>query len=154
MKLQTEIKQSKPFGSLREEAMLNVMRTADYIEQVFQEQFKSHGISQTQYNVLRILRGAGKDGLACGEVGARMITRDSDITRLIDRLERAGLAKRARPERDRRVILARITPKGLKLLRELDHPLMDLIERTLGHMQDSRLKTLVRLLEQARGGSA
>ncbi len=152
-KLQAQIKQSKPFVSLREEALLNLWRTSDQLNHVLQQLLKSHGISHTQYNVLRILRGAGPEGLATGEIAARMITRDPDITRLIDRLERAGLARRAGQKGDRRVILARITPKGLKLLGELDHPLMQLIEEKLGHMTDSRLRTLVGLLEQIRAES-
>ncbi len=149
-KLREEIKQSKPFANLREETLLNLWRTADAVSHGLQQILKSYGVSQAQYNVLRILRGAGKDGLACGEIGARLIARDPDITRLIDRLEKAGLARRGRMEGDRRVILAQITAKGLKLLGELDHPLEQLIDRTLGHMQDSRLKLLISLLEEAR----
>lgn len=151
-KLGGEIKQTKPFVNLREETLLNLWRTADFVSQDLQQLLKSRGISQTQYNVLRILRGAGKQGLASGEIGSRMIARDPDITRLMDRLEAAGLAKRSRLDQDRRVILARVTAKGLKLLQDLDHPVMELIDQTLGHMKDSRLKTLIALLEQARGG--
>ena len=150
MKLQAEIKQSRPFDSLREEAFLNVWRTADHFSQALQALFKSNGISHAQYNVLRILRGAGRDGLASSEIAARMITRDPDVTRLMDRLERAALARRYRQEQDRRVILSKITPKGLKLLQDLDHPVLQLIEETLGHMEDSRVKSLSRLLEVAR----
>jgi DNA-binding MarR family transcriptional regulator len=151
-KLRTEIKQTKPFANLREETLLNLWRTADAVSQGFQPLLKAHGISEPQYNVLRILRGAGKTGLACGEIGARMIQRDPDITRLIDRLERAGLAKRMRLKQDRRVILVGITGKGLKLLEELNHPLEQLMDVTLGHMPDSRLKQLIGLLEEARSG--
>jgi DNA-binding MarR family transcriptional regulator len=152
--LRDEIKQSKPFVNLREETLLNLWRTSDFVSQELQQLFKSHGVSHTQYNVLRILRGAGKAGLACGEISSRMIARDPDITRLMDRLERAGLARRGRLKHDRRVILASITAKGLKLLDDLDHPVVELIDKTLGHMNDSRLKTLITLLEQARAGKA
>ncbi|MBZ5602574.1 MAG: MarR family transcriptional regulator [Acidobacteriia bacterium] len=152
--LRREIKQSKPFANLREETLLNIWRTADAVSQDLQRLLKSHGVSQTQYNVLRILRGAGKAGIASGEIGSRLIARDPDITRLMDRLERAGLAQRGRLKEDRRVILARITPKGLKLLADLDHPVMQLIDQTLGHMNASRLKTLIGLLEEARGGES
>ncbi len=150
--LREEIKQSRPFVNIREETLLNLWRTADFVTQEAQQLFKSHGISQAQYNVLRILRGAGKEGLASGEIAARMIARDPDITRLMDRLERAGLARRSRLKDDRRVILASITARGLKLLDDLDHPVLQLIDKTLGHMNDSRLKTLISLLEQARRG--
>jgi DNA-binding MarR family transcriptional regulator len=149
-KLGKEIKQAKPFVNLREETILNLLRTVDHVTHGLQRLLKSGGISQTQYNVLRILRGAGPEGLASGEIAARMIARDPDITRLLDRVERAGLARRARSERDRRVILARITTKGLKLLQEFDHPVMQLIDQTLGHMKEARLKTLIGLLEEAR----
>jgi DNA-binding MarR family transcriptional regulator len=150
-RLQAEIKQSKPFTSLREEALLNLWRTTDALNHAPQQLLRTHGVSQTQYNALRILRGAGKDGLPAGEIGARMVTRDPDITRLLDRLERDGLARRGADKSDRRIVRARITPKGLNLLARLDHPLMQLIEQTLGHMKDARLKALIGLLEEARG---
>src|SRR5216684_4598944 len=142
-KLQDELQQHKPFRNLREEAILNVWRTGDFVAQRLQHLLKTHGLSQTQYNVLRILRGAGKDGLPCGEIAGRLLTRDPDVTRLLDRLVRRRLARRARITQDRRVILARITPSGMQLLSDLD-PLVDrLIDETLGHVKNSRLHTLV-----------
>jgi DNA-binding MarR family transcriptional regulator len=150
-RLQAEIRQSRPFPTLREEALANLWRTAALLEEPLHQLFKSLGISFTQYHVLRILRGAGKDGLPTGEIGGRMIARDPDITRLMDRLEGAGLAKRSRGLGDRRVILTRITPKGLKLLDRLDHPVEELISRILGHMPEPQLRLLIGLLEEARG---
>jgi len=150
MKLQAELKQTKPFVSLREEALLSLWRTADVLDAPLQQLFKSHGISRTQYNVLRILRGAGKSGIPSGEIAGRMLTRDPDVTRLIDRLERASLATRSRSASDRRIILVRISANGMKLLGRLDHPVLRVIEQTLGHVKDSRLRTLIRLLEELR----
>ena len=115
-KLKDEIKQGRPFESLEAEVFLNLMRTADALSRGVEEILKLAGLSHTQYNVLRILRGAGEQGLCCREVAERMITRDPDITRLLDRLERRGLLTRSRDSKDRRVITVRITPAGLKVL--------------------------------------
>jgi hypothetical protein len=101
-KLREELKQGKPFRNLREEAILNVWRTGDLVANRLHQLLKTHGISQTQYNVLRILRGAGSDGLPCGEIAGRMLTRDPDTTRLMDRLVRRGFAHRTRLRQDRR----------------------------------------------------
>jgi DNA-binding MarR family transcriptional regulator len=151
-KLQREIKQRKPFRNLGEEAVLNVWRTGDFIARRLHELLKTGGISQTQYNVLRILRGAGADGIACGEIAGRMLTHDPDITRLMDRLVRRGLARRTRVRRDRRVILAGITPEGASLLEEMDPLVARLVDQIIGHMQEPQLKTLIRLLEKTRNG--
>lgn len=151
-KLQEELKQRRPFRNLPEEAILNVWRTGDFVGQRLQQLLKCNGISQTQYNVLRILRGAGHEGLPCGEIAERMLTRDPDITRLMDRLIRSGLARRVRLRQDRRVILAKITPAGVDLLDELKRPVAELIDEMMGHMTVSQLETLISLLEQARNG--
>lgn len=111
---------------------------------------KPHGLSPTQYNALRILRGAGPEGLACSEVGQRMINRDPDITRLLDRLERRGLIRRSREQRDRRVIKTRITPAGMDLLKSLNREVMEFHRQLLGHMGEERLEHLMRLLEAVR----
>jgi DNA-binding MarR family transcriptional regulator len=149
-KLQDELQQRKPFRNLKEEAILNVWRTGDFVAQRLQQLLKTHGLSQTQYNVLRILRGAGEDGLPCGEIAGRLLTRDPDVTRLLDRLVRRRLARRTRITQDRRVILAKITPSGTHLLSGLD-PLVDqLIDETLGHVKNARLQTLIELLEEVR----
>ena len=149
-KLAKEIKQTKPFSSVAEEAILNIQRTAAVLAQQFSETLKPHGLSETQYNVLRILRGAGAAGLACQEIGERMIARDPDTTRLLDRLEGRRLIERARSTEDRRVVVTRITGEGLKLLSTLDQEARDLPRRILGHLGEKRLRVLIGLLERAR----
>lgn len=139
----------KALPSLEEHAFVTLLRTADLLQRRAAQMFKQHGLSPTQYNALRILRGAGAEGLACKEVGERMINHDPDITRLLDRLEARGLMQRSRGQQDRRVIRARITPAGLDLLRRLDRPVQDFQRQLLGHMSEHRLHTLIRLLELA-----
>jgi DNA-binding MarR family transcriptional regulator len=148
--IQAELKQAEPFSSLEEEALLSLQRTADQLQWRVSELLKWYGVSSTQYNALRILRGAKEHGRSCGEIAERMVNRDPDITRLIDRLERRGLVQRAREKKDRRVVAARITPAGLELLKKLDSPVEDFIRNLLGHLGNQRLKTLVKLLEVAR----
>ena len=148
--IQAEIKQAKPLSSLEEEALLSLQRTADQLQWRVSELLKPYGISPTQYNALRILRGAREQGRSCSEIAERMINRDPDITRLIDRLERRGLVQRAREEKDRRVVIARITPAGLQLLKRLDRPVEQLTRKILGHLGNQRLTTLIKLLEMAR----
>src|ERR1035438_2600047 len=118
-KLKDEIKQGKPFESLEAEVFLNLMRTTDALSRGGEEILKLVGLSPNQYNVLRILRGAGEQGLCCREVAERMVTRDPDITRLVDRLERRSLLTRSRDSKDRRIITVRISPDGLKTLKEI-----------------------------------
>ena len=110
---------------------------------------KAEELSETQYNVLRILRGA-PEGLPCGEIGNRMITRDPDITRLLDRMEKRSLISRCREPQDRRTVLTRITPEGLKLLSRLDEPVQNAHRAQLGHLGRERLKALCDLLRAAR----
>ena len=148
--IQAEIKQAKPFSSLEEEALISLQRTADQLQWRISELLKPYGISPTQYNALRILRGAKGRGHSCSEIAKRMINRDPDITRLVDRLERRGLVQRARKEKDRRVVIARITPAGLQLLKGLDRPVEQLTRKILGHLGNQRLTTLIKLLEMAR----
>lgn len=148
--IQTEIKQSKPFSSLEEEALVALQRTADRLQWQLSEMLKPHGISPTQYNALRILRGAKEHGRACSEIAERMINRDPDITRLIDRLERRGLVARSREQKDRRVITTRITPAGLELLKSLDRPVEEFNRNMLGHLGQPRLRSLIGLLSAAR----
>jgi DNA-binding MarR family transcriptional regulator len=149
-KLKDEIKQGKPFESLEAEVFLNLMRTADALSRGAEEILKLARLSHTQYNVLRILRGAGEQGLCCREVAERMITRDPDITRLVDRLERRGLLTRSRDSRDRRVITVRITSTGLKVLKDLDGPMAKHNRNLLSHMDKGDLRKLLELLEAAR----
>jgi DNA-binding MarR family transcriptional regulator len=110
---------------------------------------KAENLSSTQYNVLRILRGAPQ-GLPCGEIAGRMITRDPDVTRLLDRMEKRGLISRARDSRDRRMVLARISAEGLKLVNRLDEPVQQMHRKLLGHLGRERLRALGELLAAAR----
>jgi len=146
-----EIKQSRPIPTLEEEAFLNVQRTANVLLQDFAELLKGHNLTPTQYNVLRILRGAGEEGLTAGDVGERMITRDPDVTRLLDRLETRGLAERSRCTEDRRVVWTRITAAGLAAIAPLDQAVDEIHQRRLAHLGPERLSSLIELLEAARG---
>jgi DNA-binding MarR family transcriptional regulator len=148
--IQAELKQAKPFSSRAEEAYVALMRTADQLHWKGAELMKQFDLSPTQFNALRILRGAGPKGLPCSEISQRMINRDSDITRLLDRLERRGLAERCRESRDRRVIMGRITPAGLQLLKKMDKPLEEFHRSVLGRMEEDRLTSLLALLQEAR----
>ncbi len=148
--LQEEIKKKKPFDAPEEEAYLNLLRTVGVLFVDFERLFKAHGVSEPQYNVLRILRGVGGDGLPSTDIAGRMITRVPDVTRLVDRLEAAGLVERARTSQDRRVVLVKITPKGLGLLAGLDQPVTDLHREQLGHLTRRELADLSRLLVKAR----
>jgi DNA-binding MarR family transcriptional regulator len=149
-RLQDEIKQSRPFDQPEAEAILNVARTQEVLRAPLDALMKSHGLSGSSYNVLRILRGAGAQGLPCREIGERMVTRVPDVTRLLDRLEGAGLVTRRRDTQDRRVVLTRITKDGLERLQALDGPMQGLQKQLLGHMDRNELETLSRLLEAAR----
>jgi DNA-binding MarR family transcriptional regulator len=149
-RLQTEIKQKKPFQSVEQEAFLNLLRTADALIRRQAEVLRRAGLSHPQYNVLRILRGGAPGGLACREVCKRMITRDPDVTRLVDRLEIRGLVARGHDRKDRRVVTLRITEAGLRLLKSLDEPIAHLHTRQLGHLGAKRLQALIELLELAR----
>jgi len=150
--LKAEIKQTRPFSSPEEEAYLNLVRTAALIQHAVGEELKPHGVTHTQYNVLRILRGAGKAGLCRHEIRDRMLTPVPDVTRLLDRLADAGLVSRERDAIDRRIVTARITDAGLGLLERLDPPTRELHERLLGHMSDASLARLSGLLSEARRG--
>lgn len=151
-RLAREIRQGRPFGSLEEEAVLNLQRTASVVEQAVSDAFKPHGLSGTQYNALRILRGAGAEGLSCQEIGERMVARDPDITRLLDRLESRKLIERARSREDRRVVVARISDAGLRLLSSMDAAVREMPKQVLGHLGRKRLRALIDLLEAARPG--
>ena len=140
----------KPAATLEKEALLGILRTADLLERRLEAVLAPQSLSATQYNVLRILRGAGPEGLTCGETGARMITRDPDVTRLLDRLNARGLIARERDKRDRRVIVTRITEEGLRLLAALDDPIEELDRRQLGGLGGADLRRLVRMLERVR----
>lgn len=134
---------------LEDEVFVRLLRTADALLRDVEQVLKPARLSHAQYNVLRILRGAGSEGLACREIGCRMITRDPDITRLVDRLGARRLVSRERERTDRRVVRTRITAEGLRILRELDEPISALHRRQLRHLPANRLRLLARLLEQS-----
>jgi DNA-binding MarR family transcriptional regulator len=134
----------------REEAMfLDLLRTCDLLSRRPAQLLKAEDLSATQYNVLRILRGS-PDGLPCGEIASRMITRDPDVTRLLDRMEKRDLISRSRENKDRRTVIGRITPEGLKLLARLDEPIQDIHSGQLGHFGRNQLRSLTELLAAAR----
>jgi DNA-binding MarR family transcriptional regulator len=128
---------------------LELMRTTDMLSRGLVKVLKTEDLSSTQYNVLRILRGSPQ-GLPCGEIASRMITRDPDITRLLDRLEKRGLISRCRETEDRRMVMARVTPDGLKLLARLDDPVQETHRQQLSHLGRERLRALAELLHAAR----
>ena len=133
--------------SLEESAYIALLRTADQLQTRFAARLKPHGISPTQYNALRILRGAGPDGLPCTQIGERMFTHDPDITRLVDRLEKRKLVARSRDSQDRRVVRARITSEGLDLLAELDRPLREFVKQLLVSASAEDLLSLLKTCE-------
>ncbi len=129
---------------------ISLQKTADSLGQEAEQLLKTHGLTGTQYNVLRILRGAEPEGLPCSGIGERMISHDPDMTRLLDRMEKRALISRARQTHDRRVVKTRITTAGLVLLKSLDQPVRELHKRQFQHMTSARLKTLAELLEEVR----
>ena len=145
-----EIGQTRPFRSAREEAYLNLVRSGALLQHSFAEMMKPYGITSTQYNVLRILRGAGRAGLCRHEIRDRMLTPVPDVTRLLDRLADAGFVTRERSDADRRMVTARITEAGLAVLAELDRPTARELDRLLGHMSEPDLARLSGLLAEAR----
>lgn len=153
-RLKDEIKQTNPFKSLEQEAALNLLKSCQVVTEMSEQLFKEFGLSATQYNVLRILRGVGacesKKGVACREIGDRMITRDPDMTRLLDRLEKRGLIIRQRDADDRRVVKTSITCEGQRILKELDEPILKLHKKQLSHMGPAKLQQLIDLLEEVR----
>ncbi|HEV7375001.1 MAG TPA: MarR family transcriptional regulator [Pyrinomonadaceae bacterium] len=148
--LQKELKQTKPFASREEEVYLNIQLTAERLWWGVNETLKQADLTHTQYNVLRILRGAGQAGASCSEISERLVTKDSDITRLLNRLETRGLISRERETKDRRVIITRISRDGLRLLAGLDKPIERCHRSHLGHLGDKQLATLSKLLEVVR----
>lgn len=147
--LQHELKKKNSFESLEQEASLNILRTSDLFQNCFGKLFRQYGLTSSQYNVLRILRGEGKP-TPCLEIAERMIQVVPAMTGLIDRLEKQDLVARHRCTEDRRVIYINITEKGLQVLAELDQPVIDLHQRMIGHLSKTELKELSRLLEKCR----
>ena len=153
MTVREELKQTKPFISAEEEVHLGILLTAEKLVAGVIETLRQSELTPTQYNALRILRGAEDEGASCREIGERMVTKDSDITRLLDRLEARGLISRERAE-DRRFIIARITDEGRHMLAELDAPIAERHRRQLGHLGEKKLTALRKLLDEARAGQA
>jgi DNA-binding MarR family transcriptional regulator len=150
--LKSEIAQQRPFASKEEEALLNILRTADCLQREFQRRSREWGVTATQYNVLRILRGAHPEGLTCTSLGDRMITAEPDITRLLKRLSGMGFIRQKRDTADRRVVRTFISAKGLQLLEQMD-PVIDRTPRQmLGHMKQNQIEQLIALTEEARKG--
>ena len=147
--LQRELKKRQPFESDAQEAMLNLVRTSDRFQIRFTRLFREYGLTPSQYNVLRILRGEGQP-LPCLEVAERMVAAVPAITGLIDRLEAMGLVSRERSTEDRRVVYVTITAKALDLLARLDGPVIDMHTALMGHLSQSELRQLIGLLEKAR----
>ncbi len=141
---------SRPALSPEASLFISLQKIADALGLETEQLLKPHGLTGTQYNVLRILRGAEPDGLPCSAIGERMISHDPDMTRLLDRMEKRGLISRARQTEDRRVVKTRITHAGLGLLKNLDRPVRDLHKRQFHHIPSARLKTLAELLEEVR----
>ncbi len=147
--LQRDLKKKRPFESLEQAAMLNILRTNDQFQNRFGRLFRAYGLTSSQYNVLRILRGEGRP-MPCLEVADRMIQVVPAITGLIDRLEKQELVSRERCTEDRRVVYVEITEKALELLNKMDKPVNDLHKRLIGHLTRPELQELNRLLEKAR----
>src|SRR5437899_12053949 len=151
MKRKVQSREKRRAAACPEEvAFLDLLRTCDLLSRGPSQVLKTEDLSATQYNVLRILRGS-PDGLPCGEIASRMITRDPDVTRLLDRLEKRGLISRFSDTKDRRTVIGKITAEGLKLLARLDEPIQEIHRKQLGHLGRNRLWALTELLAAARG---
>ena len=148
--LKGEIAQQRPFASAEEEALLNLMRTADCVQRAFQRMSREWGVTSTQYNVLRILRGSHPQGLTCSAIGDRMIAAEPDITRLLARLKARKLVRQQRDRHDRRVVWTHISDAGLELLSQMDPLIQQEPQKLLGHLSKEELAEFTRLLELAR----
>lgn len=148
--LQAELKQNRPFRSIQEEALLSIARTAAILEHSIGQTLKPHGLTLTQYNVLRILRGAGPDGLCRSEVGERLVRRVPDVTRLLDRMEQTGLIARKRGDTDRRFVATSITETGLRLLGALDDEIARAQRAQFAAVDEATLRVLIDALEKVR----
>ena len=150
-RLQAEIKQNRPFASLEHEAILGLLRTAAIVEHATDEALRPYGLTGTQFNVLRILKGADPDGLCGKEVGERMINRVPDVPRLLDRLEKAELISRLRDREDRREVSARITAKGRELVEEIGN-ISTPVEKWFRRLEPAQLQALIAALDVIREG--
>ena len=148
--LARELKQTKPFASSVQEAVLGIKRTAALLELRLADLLRPYKLTPTQYNVLRILRGAGPAGLPRCEVQGRLVAPVADTTRLLDRLEKMGFVARARGTEDRRVVTSTITPRGLAMLEKVAGPLKELERGEVGTISDARLRMLISILDEVR----
>ena len=148
--LRNELQQRKAFSSLEQEATLSIARTEAALREPLEELLAGAGVSLTQYNVLRILRGAGPEGLTRNEIRDRLINRMPDVTRLLDRMEDAGWVSRVRETEDRRCVATHLTRSGRSLVDSLDTPVQEEHARRLSHMTKTQLRTLIELLSLAR----
>ena len=148
--LSTDLRQGKPFDSLQQEAFLSVARTAAVLQGELDPVLAPHELSLNQYNVLRVLRGAGDNGLCRNEIRDRLITRMPDASRLLDRMEALGLIRRVRSTTDRRLVNTTLTEAGMRLVSALDAEVAQVHARQFAHLSASQLRTLVELLSQAR----
>lgn len=148
--LKSEIAQQRAFASIEEEALLNLLRTSDCLNRAFQLKTREWGVTSTQYNVLRILRGAHPKGLTCAAIGSRMIAAEPDITRLLARLKALKLIRQRRDTHDRRSVHTEISEAGLALLKEMDPAILRLPGELLKRLSRAELAELIRLLELAR----
>ena len=149
-KLQAEIHQTRPFETIEEEAVLNIVRTAEILQRTIADFLKEFDLSPVQYNVLRILRGAGAAGATCSQIGERLLTHDPDITRLLDRMDARGLISRERSSTDRRAIITCISKDGLRLADSIDEPIRALTRSRMGQFGRDALAGLIAELEQVR----
>lgn len=152
--LREELKQTRPFDLVEEEVHLSILRTAAVLEHEFAQVLRPYGLTPTQYNVLRILRGAGPGGLCRNEVGERLLRPVPDVTRLLDRMTEMKLIGRRRVDEDRRLVRTEITRKGMALLAELDAPLRQIHRARLAHVSPAKLHALLRTLAQVRRAGA
>jgi DNA-binding MarR family transcriptional regulator len=148
--LHAELKSARPFDLLEEEAHLSIVRTAAQLEHAIAQMLKPYGLTPTQYNVLRILRGAGPGGLCRNEIGTRLLRQVPDVTRLLDRMTELRLIGRQRADDDRRLVRTHITPKGLDVLSGLDDPVREFHRQALKRISQSRLRGLVEILAEVR----
>ena len=149
-KLLDEIKQAKPFVSVQEELWLNLSRTASAVGHTVEQHLRPYGLSPTQYNVLRILRGAGGNGLCQADIGDRLVAQGPDVPRILDRMEKAGWVKRERGTEDRRVVMASLTERGASVVEEVDEPLVQMMAGMFKGMTAEDIERLNDLLVAAR----
>lgn len=152
--LEIELKQTRPFASRTEEAVVGLFRTAEVVRRVLAAVIGQKGITLQQYNVLRILRGAGSEGIPTLEIGERMVEEAPGVTRLLDRLEAKGLVRRQRRRTDRRQVLCWIEPAGARLLADLERPMRNAARRRLAGLDTAGLESLITLMEAVRADAS